>query len=251
MDSVAVTEIINRALRLVSQSGAPGRGNSPEQVTEVLDYLNQFLDSWNALRDSLYQVRISTHELTPSQETYTIGPSGDFVQTRPIDILRANILLTSEDDPVVRYPLALLNWDQWSQVRVPELATTLPQYVYFDNAYPDRTIYLWGYPTVNNTLEIFEPLQLDSSLASNDTLLLPPGYMRAIVYGLAVEIRPLYADAMSKEQVSRFALVDRIARESRAAIAAHNSEAPLLYNDAAPMNGNPRTPYFLYRTGNL
>jgi len=226
-------------------------GIADDQRTEVLAYLNQLLDGWNALRGSIYNISSDRYLFDgpilsqfAANGYVTIGPTGDFVATRPEKIVNANIVLTAQT-PEVRIPLQILDDDQWASIRVPKIAVSLSREVYFDNSNPNRRIYLWGYPNEVNALELWTWGLLSTALAYTDTLDIPTAYQRAIVYNLAVEIAPLYW----RKANGLLAEVQRIARKSRADIVAANSDAPKLLNDAANINSGPPVPTWNYLTG--
>lgn len=243
--TITVPAVVTNALRLCGQSQAPGRGITSEQQTEVTTFLNQMLNGWNAMRNAMYTVGINRYTLDPPQLYYTIGPSGaDFTAPRPIRILNANLILTGQT-PEVRVSLVILNDDQWAEISVKDIPTTVPVALYNDGASPNSKLYLWGYPTQNNDLELFTPSGLSDDLTDSDTLELPEGYARAITYNLAMEIAPLYWQKTDK----LLAQVQKLARESRAAIKSMNSEAPLIMNDSAFLQSGPPRPYFNWKTG--
>lgn len=248
---ISVLEVLKRALRLCGQTHGPAMGIADDQRTEVLAYLNQLLDGWNTLRGSIYNISSDRYTFTAPILTQfatlgyvTIGPTGDFVATRPERLENASIILTA-NSPEVRIPLQILDDDQWASIRVPKIAVSLSREIYFDNSNPNRRIYLWGYPNVANALELWTWGLLSTALAYTDTLDIPTGYQRAIVYNLAMEIAPLYW----RKANGLLAEVQRIARKSRADIVSANSDAPKLLNDAATINSGPPQPYFNYLTG--
>lgn len=240
---IAVSEIVTNALRLCGQMGAPGRGHSTAQQTEVLGRLNRMLDGWNALRANIYQVSIEQFTLTPHQQTYTIGEGGNFNTTRPVEILKANMVLTSVS-PNVRAPLEIINWDRWGDIPVPSLASSLPVKLYVDSDFPLRKLYLWGYSSQQNNLELFMTKSLPVNLLISDTITVPDGYIEAIEYSLAERIAPLYwrkANGLLED-------VRVMARKARAAIQSANSKPLNAHNDAHRAVG-AKSPYFNYLVG--
>lgn len=239
-----VLQILTDALRLVGESAAPGRGITNEQRDEALLFLNRMLDSWNTLKNNVFSINIARYTLSPSQTSYTIGPTGDFVAARPVRIENANIVLTNSSQEV-RVPLQLLDADQWANISVQEIPTTIPVALYNDYDSPNSRLYLWGYPTQANDLELYTWDALPNSLAYTDSLTLPDGYLRAVVYNLAKEIAPLYI----KKANPLLALITKTAAEARSWVNSQNAGAPLLSNDAAFMNNDSNRPYFNWKVG--
>lgn len=246
-----VRSVCQGALRLCGQIGAAGRPIGTEQETEVLEFLNQMLDSRSAMRSSIYTISIDRYTLTPSQTVYDIGPTAtDFQADRPIKIEWANIVLNNTF-PESHLPLRLLTDAEWAAMVVTEIPSTLPVEMYNDGASPNSNLYLWGYPTIANDLELFTWKQLPSSLVIGDTLELPPAYNKAITYGLACDIAPLYWRRAS----SQLNMVRDISKKAWAVVALMNREAPALINDAANLargqgSGAPWD-YYSYLDGGL
>lgn len=230
-----VTDYATDALRLCGQMGAPGRIYSPEQLIEVTEFLNQMLDSWNTMRNSLYSMTDTFLTLTSGQYQYTVGPGGEFDIPRPQAIQRANLIYQTSPQ-LLRLPVEIIDVDQWAAIRVPQLEAAIPTKLYFDNGYSQATpfglgqIYLWPAPQSAYQLEIFVWTLLNSNLGTGDTLYAPPGYARALTYNLAVEIMPLYMKGMNEVQQAR---VERIAKESRDWVESLNAPSPIVQIDPA------------------
>src|SRR4051812_18929144 len=108
---ILVSTICQQALRLCGQIEAPGRSTGVEHAPEVLAFFNQMVDGWNAVRGSIYTNSIDRYALTPGQTSYFIGPTGDFVTTRPSRIYRANLVQTGTS-PEVHLPMRILTDDE-------------------------------------------------------------------------------------------------------------------------------------------
>ncbi len=244
-----VTTVIEAALRLCGQSGAPGRGIGTEEYQEGLRFLNRMLNGWSALSGYIFGTFIYRATITAAQASYTIGPGGFFDTPRPIRIESANLWLTSQQ-PEVRVPLVVLNDDEWSDVSVTNIRTQVPVALYYNKGAMGSelgTIYLWGIETQANDLELFVWSPLDSGLTLAGSVIVPEGYLDAIVYSLAERMMPLYWKKSTPEKME----VKEQARKARAAIISQNCQAPKQASDAPTGNrGNgARGPYYNYLTG--
>lgn len=209
--------IIERAMRLLS---ALDTGGSPtaEQQAEMLVALNAMLDSWNTDRLIVFSVERKTFTLTAGLNPHTIGSGGNLNVTRPVKIENASIV-----DGTLEYPLEILNLGRYQELADKATETTIPDSLYYDpqmDATSRGRLYLWPVPSSANTLVLYLWTPLTTAIAWATTLVLPPGYERAIVYNLAVEIAPELSRNPSE-------FVVRIAKESLANIKAIN--APILY----------------------
>jgi hypothetical protein len=225
--------IVQQAFRLTTQMGAPGRGLSPEELAEGVQFLNQLLDSWNIMRNSLYTVVDQTFNLTSNVQTYEIGLNAapPFNVPRPNFISNANIIFQSS--PVVRLPLQLISQEQWSQIRVPQIFS-LPTQMYYDRGYSQTsptgvaTLNFWPGPDNTETyqVELFTPVTLPTTLVAATTLYAPPGYARALTYALGAELLTLYPIFGKKVDPAQEARILRIAAEARRYV--NNLNSPTL-----------------------
>ena len=181
--------IIYPALRLARITNGPARTPSPDQVQDAFQSLNRLLDAWNLKQGLVFRYDNSQYPMTPPKSVYTIGrgPGADFVADRPVRIEAANIVLATGGSTVF-VPMAILTPAQWADTRLRVFPTTFPTRMYPDYSYPNATLYMWGTPTANNTLELWTWQQTKQFLTSTDTISMPPGYLEAMVYNLAVRM---------------------------------------------------------------
>lgn len=232
-------DIITRALKKI---GAIAVGEAPDaqEAQDGLDALNSMLGSWNTQRNIIYTITIAQYDLVSNQQTYTIGPGGDFDAPRPQSIETANLILNYLN-PVVRVPMDLLNDQQWAAIRVQQIPNSIPQLLYNDGAYPLSTLYLWGFPSQNLQLELYTWQALSTFPSISTDVVLPPGYEEALVYNLAVRLAPDYERPVRPD-------VAAIAVSSLAVVKSLNSPDPLMIPDAAVLGTNVKNG-FNYQTG--
>lgn len=221
--------IIGPALRVAGITGRPGRIAAPDQSTEAIQICNRMMGSWNIVPLDIYSTSIDRYALSPNQTSYFIGPTGDFVAPRPTRIIRANVVLTTTS-PEQHIEVRLLDKGQWAAKRIPELAAGMwPVELYDDFDEPDSKLYLYPFPQVQCDLELFTPKALRRDFAAlTDSVDLPDGYERALVFNLAVDIAAFYP-----EQAQLDPRAEGIADRALAAIESNNAPVPRLKNDAA------------------
>jgi hypothetical protein len=190
--------------------------------------LNRMLDSWTTQGRYIFTTSIAQYTLPP-KIFYTIGqgtPTADIVAPRPggsgtgNGIEYANIILNSSSTPI-RQPLDVISDQEWSMIRAYQIGVSLPTKLYNDGAYPNSSLYLWGYPTVTTILELFTRQQLTQFAALTDAFSFPPGYEDAVTLSLAELLCGPFGRQRTPELISD-------AARSRAAIGALNSEPRLL-----------------------
>lgn len=232
---ISVVNLINGSLRLIGQMGAPGRQAAQEQLTEVLQSLQMFMDARNVMRNSIFSMTDVVYPLSANQYIYTIGPGGDFNGPRPQAIKRANLIYQTSPQEL-RLPIEVIDVDQWAAIQVPNIPAAIPLKLYYDFGYSASaptglgTIYLWPGPQGTYSLELFQWSALNSALSYADTLYMPPGYAKAIMYGLALDIMPLYPKRLTAEKEER---IQRIADETWKWIESFNSPTPITQIDPA------------------
>lgn len=180
-----VRDLIKSSLRLITVIGA-GENMTADDAVDGLATLNQMLESWYADGAVIYSSSQDSKALTAGNPTYTMGPSGDINTTRPTRITSAII-----SDGSINYPpLNLWTYDVYSTISVPS-TQTLPTDMYINQGNPLLTLSFYPVPAGAYTLTIYSEKPL-ANVGLNDVLVLPPGYERAIRYGLAVELAPEY-----------------------------------------------------------
>jgi hypothetical protein len=116
---------------------------------------------------------------------------------------------------------------------VRETAASMPTAFYYEQAYPLGTLFLWPRPMETKKLVLFVWKQFETSMVLSDTVVLPPGYERFIVYSLAVEL-----SAQPGARLSPVAL--RLAEEARRSIENINARIPILSVPSGLFGGSGR-----------
>jgi len=196
--------IINRALRLIGVI-ASGEGPTAQESADALEALNQMIDSWRTDRLTVYAYQLEALPLTSGIGTYTIGPSGTLVTTRPERIVEAFVRVGNADTPVTIFTAS-----QWNALPNKSLQDSLPECIYYEGTMPDGTLQCFPVPGTSASLQLMTWVPL-AAVDLATTIALPPGYERAIIYNFAIEIAPEYERDVSNA-------VARVATDSLAAI---------------------------------
>ncbi len=197
----------------------------------------------------IYTTAIDRYEMIPTQTSYFLGPNGDWVAPRPNWIVRANLVLL-QSSPELHLPIYILNDKEWAAHVITELPMPYPYQLYNDGAHPDSQIFLFGFPTQINDIELFTPQELKQDFTSlTDTVDFPPGYEAWIVPKLALLARQLYPydSKLSALQVQELRDEARLAMDW---IQINNSECVDMTNEAASLGdygegpGNLRAAFY-------
>lgn len=200
--------IIERAMRLIGALD-PEETPTATELANGLIALNAMMESWQLDRLMVYASEDVTKALTGGVGSYTIGPTGAIVSSRPIRIESARILAGG-----VETPLQVIQKDQYDAIPVKTTQST-PDTLYYQPSYPNGTVYLSPIPS-GDTLKLSVFTQLQSFALVSTSVSLPPGYERAMHYNLAIEIAPEFQKSVSQEVASN-------ATESKAAIKRANN----------------------------
>ena len=210
--------MILRALRLSGEKRIGDTLTSDEQ-TAYLEDLNTMLESWSIDRLMVYQLLQESKALTTSDGTYTIGSGGDFNTTRPTKIVDPCFI---RDSSGIDYPVTLIDAKTYGEFSKKTIDGSIPEYLFYDGAFASSlgTIFLYPEPSASLTLYINSWQQLQTFALISTTVVLPPGYKRAIEFNFAVEHAGGFTNVSTE--------VAKIARESKAAIKGFNAPAGVL-----------------------
>lgn len=232
-----------------SKIGVKGRG-MPLQTDELMDWLTgmkQMLDSW-ALEELMIPVVTRETFALSKQQSFTIGPGGDFDTPRPMEILSLEIIdAGGENYAPKRVPLGgwVISYDD---------VEGRPQRWYYERGYPLATIYFDRIPydpTIRlisrKPIEVWQITNLDvdanpafagqstpTSSLSAATLLadieFDHGYENAIIFNLAIHMAPDYDKTPTQ-------IVLALAEKFKRNIKDQNLEIPDAQLDGGLMDG--------------
>jgi hypothetical protein len=197
-------EMIGSAHRLLNLVNA---GNAlPEAVyQENLLTLNRMIDSWNTERLSVFCTQDQVFNWPVGEIKRTLGPSGDFVGNRPIQLDDATYFRAPS---CVSYGIKIINQDQYNGIAVKTSTSTFPQVIFVNNTFPNVEMYIYPRPTQSLEWHFISVQELTEPALISTELFLPPGYMRAFAYNLAMEIAPEFGVEPSP-QVQRIAMTSK------------------------------------------
>lgn len=198
-------ELIDGALRLL---GMLAEGETPSAATsqDALFAMNQMIDSWNTERLSVFSTQDQVFSWTPNLIHRTLGPTGDFVGNRPIQLDDS----TYFKDPAsgISYGIKIINQQQYDGIAVKTVTSTYPQVMWINMDYPNIDMYVYPVPTKVLEWHFISVTELDQAANLATALTFPPGYLRAFRYNLACEIAGEFGVEPSP-QVSRIAMASK------------------------------------------
>jgi len=184
-------EIITQSLKKAGVLGVGQTANAEDTNDAFLD-LNDMIAQWRRKRWLVWTL-VDISKVSTGAVSYTVGAGMDFDVARP-DRLEAAFLRQLLGAPNnVDYPLEIIESREiYNDIALKQLAS-FPSYVYYDSAYPTGVLYPWPVPQAD-IYEIHLSLKVD--LPAFATLVqdvnMPPEYVAALKYNLAIRMRQAY-----------------------------------------------------------
>lgn len=178
-------EVITKSLQKL---GALIKSESPsaDEASDGLSSLNQLIESWSNDSAAIPSRAWETFSLVAGQSTYTMGSGQTFNTTRPTNILQAYVRIGGVDNDV-----DVINDEAYNAIPFKEL-TGVPQWLNYDNANPTDNLRIYPVPASAYPLFILSEKPLASFTTLDTVITMPPGWERALIYNLALELAPEY-----------------------------------------------------------
>lgn len=149
------------------------------------------LGQWQGERLSVYHL-VDTPIQATGALSYTIGIGGNFNVARPIKIESAFARLNQGAGLSTDFPCRVIqSREDYNRIAVKQLGS-LPNAVYYDAAYPLGAVYFYPVPNSSYELHVTTMETLPQFAVPAVAVNLPPEYMAAIRYNLAVYLAPSY-----------------------------------------------------------
>jgi len=219
--------IINRSLRLLNQLSS-GESPTVDESNDALMSINAMLDSWRNDRLMCYAIQTQNIPIANGNQTRTIGPTGNLVTSRPVEVLSAYVLNNN-----FSYDVRILNEIEYAALPDKQTTSNWPDHIYYQPSMPNGTLFLYPIPTATSTLVVLTRTVI-TDLALIDTIAMPPGWEDALAFNLSIRLAPEYQAAVSGE-------VREMAVRTLAAIKKQNSRPLKLYTELPYLAGRNRS----------
>ena len=179
-------DLFKAALRKCGGAIAEGESPSADLMEDTRMAFNVMLDSWSAERLSVYSTQEQIFTWPANTISRTLGPTGGFVGDRPVGVDDSSYF--KDPGSGVSYGMKIINQEQYNGIALKTATSTFPQLMWLNMDVPNISIYL--YPVPNRDLEfhfvsVKELTQVDDLFTN---IVFPPGYQRAFIFNLAVEV---------------------------------------------------------------
>lgn len=202
-----MTTALNIITKAMQKLGVLTKSEAPDsdEASDGLDALNDLLASWSNESMIVYERTTESFSLVAGTASYSIGSGQTFNTTLPVNIIEAHVRQGTIDYPITRIT------DEVYQGISDKNTRTIPYWLNYSNGFPSATIRLYPTPAEAYSLYLTSDKPL-TTLTLATTISLPPGWKRALIYNLAVDLAPEYGQQMPPELV-------KVARDSKANIA--------------------------------
>ena len=173
----SISKRILRTLKVIDSGETPTSNES----NDVLEVVNAMLDSWRTERLLVYAMQDEILTMVNGKDTYTIGPSGDLVTTRPVRIEDEMFMTEANID----YPILRINKERYASIVDKTSDSDIVEFGYYEGTMPNATLKVWPVPNTPNTLTLKTWIVL-TSITLDGIISFPPGYLDAIVHNGAV-----------------------------------------------------------------
>lgn len=185
--TTAADLIKNAALKLGAVQ--PGESLNAAEASDCLSVLNSMLDLWAVDNLLVYQIVQANYSWAGGSASRTIGTGGNFNGPRPHRIEDGTFWRSANVD----IPAHILSSrSQYDSLPDKTGQSTVPQYLFYDPAYPLGVLYAYPVPSAAITLYLNYWQTLQSFAGLTTSLSLPPGYQWMIEHNLAVHLEPIF-----------------------------------------------------------
>jgi hypothetical protein len=178
-----VNDTITRAMKAL---GTLGRTEVPsaQEFTDGLYAYNQLLASWTNEQLMTYATLERSFPLQVGVQSYTIGTGGVINADRPTDITQAFVRDSSNND----FPMRIVPRSIWDTIGAKGVTSQIPDTLFYDSTFPLGVVYVFPVPLLSYTVYYDTPLNQSTASTGTQTISMPPGYERAFVSNLAIEL---------------------------------------------------------------
>ena len=182
----SATEIIKDALILV---GGLEDDETPSAAQEqyAMRALNRMAKAWSAKGLKAWVWKEATLDLVIAQPSYTLGPGGDLVINRPLQIANARRYVDG-----VETPIEIRSRQEYMDQPEKDDSSGEPVYVYFDPQLVQSVLYVWPSPIAEDQIKFSYKSYIEDFDSLADTPYFPSEWLEALVYNLGVRLMPMY-----------------------------------------------------------
>jgi hypothetical protein len=209
-------DIISAALQKIGVSQFNETPSADEAKTAFAS-LNMMLEQWTLEDLMIYYKLKEEFQSIAGTVSYTIGKDQTWDTERPTQIISAYTRVG-----VIDYPMDIISAEEYQNISM-KMLQSVPRALYYSPEYPYGTVWLYPVPSTAYTIGLLQNKSMEKFTSMSEEIVLPQGYLMALIYNLAVEIFPEYK---GNEQISQ--LLVKKALDSKGLIKRKNQKEPVL-----------------------
>lgn len=189
MPTIITQDLLRRSLLKINAI-AQGELPDPDMYNDALTTLNELLDNWSTETLSVYGQNNIIIPLTVGQSEYTWGIGEQIDSIRPVYIDSAVCVRNG-----VTTPIDVIPQDRFNLIQVPATAAQLIEKMSYINSHPAGILKVFPTPASGvGDIHAVVKRQLTQIDNLQQVIDLPPGYLRALLYAVAVDLWPDYSN---------------------------------------------------------
>jgi len=204
---MTVLDVITDALAEIGVA-SPGETVSTEDRTYGLNKLNRLLSSWIAEKIAVYGINVLDFTSTGA-ETYTFGSGGSGATTRPAAIVAVGVVNGSKSAAA-----RMMDAAGYTAALDKSRAGIFAEIAYYNAGFPLGTLYLSPKPASGGTIRVHNIQPLTAYAAVTDTVTLAPGYDRAVISNLALDMAAAYGAPGGAAQIQTLMAMAKEAKQA-------------------------------------
>jgi hypothetical protein len=189
---VTALELIARSMRLINAL-AGGEQPTSADANDGLETLNELIDGWSTQSMAVYGEDNDEFQTVAGVQMYTTGPGGTSgIITRPVYITDAYCVRQG----ITTY-IHVVDQIAFNTIPLKNIQQPLVERMLYINDFPLGQIVLWPVPSEVVTIGLTTTRVLANITSLQQVIALPPGYLRALRYNLAVDLWPEYSNKIT------------------------------------------------------
>jgi len=193
MATTTATVIITDALAEIGVLGE-GETASADMIARGLRVLNRLLDTLSNNTNWAYFVSEVVQTMT-GQASFTIGPTGNVVDDRPIAIETATVVVNG-----ITYPVKVIDNERYDILTYKALTGAYTAAIYYEGTYPNGTVHC--YPLCSGATLHMRVLNNVKQFANASVNIdMPEGYEDAIILALARKLARSYGRTVTPDLI--------------------------------------------------
>lgn len=227
MSTLSGKDLVTDAVTDVAVLGV-GRTLTDRDGTLGLRYLQELIDSAELDRRVIYTVLRSSYTLVANTASRTIGPTGNYVQARPIFLASATVKRVGED---LETPLHILSRNEYLYYHDKTLTSEVPDSIFMEPTVTNATLYFIPVPTTAATLVVGTPTALVGFANLTTEYTFTPGYQEWFRLKLRNKLARPFGKALTQDMKDE----ERMAWKALERV--NDPGPPPMKNDYVPQGG--------------